>query len=369
MFLIIVSGVNYALADAAMTNKRTHHVTSASGYTSNYDLLDLEGGLFASHGTAIAGTPSVPRLNSTRQYRLNAPANPMSLDDLLAISPLDLHRCDIARMNLLCATGLPNAHGLDIDRCLATLGKWASRVERETGRHSYRVKDPRFAGHYEHSPAKFCAEMLAQVLQEDCGVRYNPARVLDPDYRNSKDLFLHGMIDDANGGTCVSLPVLYAAVGRRLGYPIRLVHANAHLFCRWEGPEIRFNIEVAGSGCSFFADDYYKTWPIPLSEDQLRNGEFLASLSPAEELAAFLAARAWCLEDNGRVAEAIAAYEAACRLHPGFSSYRSFLRRLTKRSESAACSGLTGKSEQASVSVRACPEAASPTRKGGISNV
>ncbi len=40
------------------------------------------------------------------------------------------------------------------------------------------------------------------------------------------------MIADDNGGTCVSMPVLYTAVARRLGYPVKLVLAKGHAFCR-----------------------------------------------------------------------------------------------------------------------------------------
>lgn len=251
--------------------------------------------------------------------------NPTSLDELLAISPCDLYRCDIARMNLTCAMGLPGTEGLDVHRYLDLIEKWASLVQSETRRHRYRVKDPRFAAHYGHSQAKFCAEMLAQVLQEDCGVRYNAERILDPDFRNPKDLFIHGMIEDSNGGTCVSMPVLYAAVGRRLRYPIRLVLAKAHVFCRWEHSATKFNIEISGAGCSFPLNEHYRSWPHPIDEAEVANNEFLVSLSPAEELAAFLAARAWCLEDTLRVNEAVEAYEAAVRLHYRFKSYRVFL--------------------------------------------
>jgi hypothetical protein len=46
-------------------------------------------------------------------------------------------------------------------------------------------------------------------------------------------LFLHGLTQ-GRGGTCLSMPVAYVAVGRRLGYPLKLVTAKGHLFARWE---------------------------------------------------------------------------------------------------------------------------------------
>ena len=95
---------------------------------------------------------------------------PDSLDDLLRLDPDDLAEVDIARMNLLVAEGLPGAEALDIEHTLATLDDWARRVGFETQRHLYRVTDPRYAEHYNHSEAYFRAEMLLQVLQEDLGV-------------------------------------------------------------------------------------------------------------------------------------------------------------------------------------------------------
>lgn len=265
------------------------------------------------------------------QFSADPRDNPRTLDELLRIHADDLHRCDIARLNLVCALGLPGTENLDIDHCIRTIDKWTNRVEFETRRHLYRAKDPRFADRYGGSQAKLSAEMLSQVLQEDCDVKYNPKRILDPDFRNPKDLFIHGIIGDSNGGTCTSMPVLYAAVARRLRYPVRLVHANAHLFCRWDDNGTRFNIECTSQGLIFHPDDYYRTWPLPISDAQVQRREYLTSLTPAQKLAGFFACRAWCLEDHGRVPEAVKEYEVACRLHPEYRGYRAFLNALLRK--------------------------------------
>ena len=153
----------------------------------------------------------------------------------------ELGKVDIAVMNLLCAKGLPGAENLDVRSVLATLDEWAGKVRIETERHLYRVHDPRYADHYNHSEARLRAEFIVQVLQEDCGVRYNLARVRNVDFSKPQDLFIHGMVNSDNGGTCSSMPVLYAAISRRLGYPIKLVLAKQHVFCRWDdGRESKF---------------------------------------------------------------------------------------------------------------------------------
>jgi hypothetical protein len=146
--------------------------------------------------------------------------------------------------------------------------------------------------------------MMITVLQQDFGVRYNPARIFDPDFRDSRDLFIHGILF-GDGGTCASMPVLYVAVGRRLGYPLKLVHAKGHRFARWDDPEgkhwdqpARFNIEGSGRGLNIKPDEYYHTWPRKLKDRELAEGCFLRSHTPREELASFLATRANCLQDT-----------------------------------------------------------------------
>ncbi len=250
---------------------------------------------------------------------------PASLAALLSVPPAELGRVDVAVRNLLCAEDFPGSEGIDVTRCLAKLDEWARRVRFETQRHLYRLTDPRYAGHYKHSEAVFRMEMLVQVLQEDCGVRYNPDRIREVDFTDSKDLFIHGLFDPRHGGTCVSLPVLYTAVARRLRYPVRLVRAKAHILCRWDGPRERVNVEAAGEGFGTYDDAHYKVWPHRISDAEVARGEYLKSLSPAEELAVFLAARGHCLEDTGRLAEAREAYVRASRLAPHVKDYRGYL--------------------------------------------
>ena len=208
-----------------------------------------------------------------------------------------------------------------------------------TSRHWYRFLDSPET--YHNSPAYFRCYYMLQVLQEDFGVKYNPKRATDsdfqnaacmtPDFRDSRDLFIHGIID-GEGGTCCSMPVLYAAVARRLGYPLELVEAPGHYFCRWSDPDgSKFgtpeiiNIEGAGYGIATYPDEYYLTWPKPWSDADKRADCYLKSLSPKQEFAGFLATRGECLSDRGRTAEAIQAYTWAIGLAPSDIRYRSQL--------------------------------------------
>ncbi len=237
-------------------------------------------------------------------------------------------------MNFLCAEGLPGTEGLDVNRCLAVLDEMANRVRSETERHLYRYKqDP---AEFENSEGYFRMIMLAVVLAEDFQIQYVPnkiktaaeAHIGDGFFANAADVFLHGLTGEKHQGTCSSLPVLQVAVGRRLGYPLKLVTTKGHLFLRWEDSHERFNIEAAGNGVNRFPDDYYRHWPLEVSEQEVQDEGYLKSLSPAEELAVCLSIRGMCLLEADRVADAADSFRAAARFSPGTSGYKQMAERL-----------------------------------------
>lgn len=215
---------------------------------------------------------------------------------------------DIAEINLLAAKGLPGAENLDIDKSLKTLDLWAAWVKHETDRHLYKYRN--VPGEYYDSEAYFRILMMVSVLQEDFEVCYNkdpnmregPVEVMPSDlsfFEKPKDLFLNGLIEEEHQGTCASLPVLYVAIGRRLGYPLKLVECKGHLFLRWKDKRERFNIEGTSCGLNCYPDAEYMEWPWPISKEELATGMYMKSLSPRREVAAFLEMRALCLKQHG----------------------------------------------------------------------
>ncbi len=253
-----------------------------------------------------------------------ASAEPRSLKELLSLAPNHLEGVDVGRMNLLCAEGLPGCEQPRLEEGLATLDKWARDVEVETKRHAYRFQSN--PAEFNNSEGYFRILMMITVLQQDDSVRYNPARISSPDspepdssfFCDSRDLFLHGIIGPRALGTCVSMPVFYVAVGRRLGYPLKLTTAKGHLFARWESPDgkDRFNIEGTNQGLNTPEDDFYRTWPYQITDEESKAGAYLRSLAPAEELAIFLQTRGNYLRVTGSFAEAKAAYLQAQDLAP-----------------------------------------------------
>lgn len=226
-----------------------------------------------------------------------------------------LARVDIAEAHLACAADLPGAEGIDGPSCLDTLDFWASQVRKATnGATSQFERQP---GRFHYSEAYFRMLVLVTTLQRDLGVwATDKLNSPNPDLSDSRDLFLHGVLE-GRGGTCSSLPPLYAAVGRRLNYPLCLVAAPFHLFLRWDsGEDECFNVECTSAGLFTPPDEYYLTWPRATRPEELRGTYHLKSLTPREELSGFLVQRAYCLAEVGRYREAVESCAWAHELAP-----------------------------------------------------
>ncbi len=110
-----------------------------------------------------------------------------------ALSPKhERHLFELARLNLLCAESLPGGEKIDLLAVEQTLGTWARRVASETERyfHEFR-RDP---AEYHNSEPYFRLSVLITVLQQDFGVHYNPTQVESPDFSDSRNLFLNGLL-------------------------------------------------------------------------------------------------------------------------------------------------------------------------------
>jgi hypothetical protein len=217
--------------------------------------------------------------------------------------------------------------------CLKTLDQWAARVAEQTWKNLHR---------YHENPQEYKSEaewrlaMMCSVLGQDFKLRYDPSLVSKGQQNASNEkffarpdsVFLTGCLGEERIGTCASLPVLYVAIGRRIGYPMYLVSAKEHLFARWDdGKGIRVNLEAANAGgFTSHPDSYYREWPKAIAPQEEVAGGYLRNLTADESLAIFLTIRAACLQAGGAALPAINSAAAAYRLAPQLGGINLALR-------------------------------------------
>jgi len=218
-------------------------------------------------------------------------------------------------MNLLCAEGLPGAENLNVQDCLKNLDDWAAQVKEETQRHEYHFNE--HPEQFRNSLGYFRMMMLDEVLVQDLGIQYNPQLALPQmdgkrptlaDAADSKNIFIHGLLEGNHLGTCASMPVLVVAIGRRLGYPVNLAGAKLHLYVRYEDYNGKhFNIEPTVTDVFLTpTDEDYKNGNgrFPATDEEIKGYSWLRPLSNREVLSDFLNSRAICLGDAKRYDEA-----------------------------------------------------------------
>lgn len=253
---------------------------------------------------------------------------PQSFEELTKLSDSDLEKIDIARMNLLCADGLPGSEDLDIEQCLQQLDEWAEHVKAMEQRympafHQNRAK-------YKNSPALFKGVYLGIAIEQDFNCGYNEAllesgamddRTSSRFFRDSSDIFINGLIEEGEG-SCSSLPVLMVALGRRCEYPMKLVGCGGHAFTRWEDQQERVNLEITCDGVNTYDDDHYKEWPRSITDQEIKQERYLKNYTTREMLGIFASLRGACLKEHGRYREALACYDVALQSFPGSRIYR-----------------------------------------------
>jgi hypothetical protein len=247
----------------------------------------------------------------------------MHCESWCSLSDEELGQRDIAEVNLAAAFGLPYADSLDISALRYKLDGWTDIVRRVTDRALLRRTRELCLQKYSEAQLRILA--MVTVLQRDLGIRYNLAFMEgEYDASDSHNLFIHGPLT-GRGFTCVTAPVIYAAIGRRLGYPIKLVHAKEHTFCRWDEQDgERFNIEATSPGLTMPPDEVYCKWPKPITPEEVKRDRYLCSLSPREELAFFISQRGCCCMDNLETFHAMEAFYYAHKLIPDLPVYGKY---------------------------------------------
>ena len=281
----------------------------------------LLGGYLVS-GMVFAQLPPAESSTSIQQ--------PRTLATLLGLPADQLEKVDMARMNLLCAEGLAGSEQLDVEKDLTAIDEWAVQANQDLQRFT-----PLYYAHPEkfpdvHSESEWKMYVLFGFLRERQGIGYNPdLKALfakgygyieehpDEFRQDARDTFLNGIVE-RRMGVCSSLPAIFVAVGRRLGYPLYYVHTKGHSFVRWDDGKERFNVETTRSFFTTPHDDYYERWPYRITQKDVADFGYLKSQTPRQMLAGFLQDRCACLYASGRVKEGNQVFEAAAALAPEY---------------------------------------------------
>lgn len=240
------------------------------------------------------------------------PKIPESFEELIILSDEEIENFDIARMNLLCAKGLPGSEDLDIEACIQKLDRWADHIK-------YREQQSlpaffKYREKYQNSIALFKGAYLGFAIQDDFQCDYNMElyesgamddRTSTRFFHDSSDIFINGLITEQKG-TCSSIPVLMVILGRRCDYPFYLVQCGGHMFSRWDDGTERFNFDITNNkGVKMEADDYYMNFPRSISEKEIAEESLMRNLTNKEMLGVFASLRAVCLQEHRHYDEAI----------------------------------------------------------------
>jgi hypothetical protein len=250
-----------------------------------------------------------------------------SVAELIALTDAELARVDIVEMNLAVAREIPGLEGLDYDRYRQIVDQWTEEFRQwlPTVEHAFRENPQAF-----HNDINFFRlGMLAQFLDQQVGVAYvlsqknaqlaarDAGQTISIRYTDPRDVLLHGLIDTRRG-TCVTMPALHVAIGRRLGWPAGLACVNTHYVCRYDDGERVYNIEATDTGRGGFSagsdEEYIEQEGV--SPMAISSGSDLRKLTAREMLGVFIQSRGRHYADTDQTSLAAQDYALAHTLFP-----------------------------------------------------
>lgn len=133
------------------------------------------------------------------------------------------------------------------------------------------------------------------------------------------DLFLHSVMDRRQG-YCLSLSVLYLAIGERLGLPLYGVVVPGHFFVRYDDGKTRFNIEATHQG-GIAPDSYYiEQFNVPKTSTI-----YMTNLNKRQTLGCFFNNLGNVYKDINNVDQAMASMQWAVYINPSLAESRTNL--------------------------------------------
>ncbi|MBL8908789.1 MAG: hypothetical protein JNM20_19110 [Rhizobiales bacterium] len=137
----------------------------------------------------------------------------------------------------------------------------------------------------------------------------------DPLGQNQRHALLAHYLNTKKGN-CVSMPILFAILGERLGLNVTLSTAPLHVLVKYTDSVngMTYNLE-ATSGAGFTRDVWYRQL-MPMTDEALANGVYLKPLSRREAYAVIATSLVEHLLDAERFDEAIAVADAILQAYP-----------------------------------------------------
>lgn len=136
---------------------------------------------------------------------------------------------------------------------------------------------------------------------------------------NPDDLFLHVVLDHKRG-YCLSLSILYLAVGERLGLPLYGVVVPGHFFVRYDDGQTRLNIETTAGG-GMPEDAYYRETFQPPAGHKL----YMANLDKRQTLGCFFNNLGNSYRSVGQIEQAFVELTRAVQINPSLAEARTNL--------------------------------------------
>ncbi|MCU0913629.1 MAG: tetratricopeptide repeat protein [Planctomycetes bacterium] len=157
--------------------------------------------------------------------------------------------------------------------------------------------------------------VINQYLFEELG--FKPiSHASDPD-----DLFLHSVMDRRQG-YCLSLSILYLAIGERLGLSLYGVVVPGHFFVRYEKGRISFNIETTSGGATPPDGHYLQRFGVP---ENSPNSIYMKNLTKRQTIGCFFNNLGNVYSEIGDMDTALVALERAAAINPALSESRANL--------------------------------------------
>jgi regulator of sirC expression with transglutaminase-like and TPR domain len=139
-------------------------------------------------------------------------------------------------------------------------------------------------------PAKAAAHDKLKILRKfiyEAGA-WNDGRPFtydqtDPLGKNTKNKTLAQYMT-SRSGNCISMPILFVLLGKRIGLDLKMATAPYHAFVKFTDDEKRdWNLE-ATSGAGFTRDSHYRK-ELPMTDEAVAKGTYLRALPREQEVA------------------------------------------------------------------------------------